>query len=65
MERAVYKVLKMKVITAAAQYKHPIKSPLEDLVTIFGKYRETDLARATGVRILRNMKAHNRLRRYT
>ena len=51
MERAVYKILKMKVTTAVAQYKHLMKSPLEDLATIIGQYRENDFARATGVRI--------------
>ena len=63
IEAAIYKIFKRKATTAVAQYKHPMKSPVEDLALILGKYKNVDFARATGVRILRNMKVSNRLRR--
>ena len=63
IEAAIYKTFKRKATTAVAQYKHPMKSPVEDLAIILGKYKNADFARATGARILRNMKVSNRLRR--
>ena len=64
-EAAIYKALQKKAAIAVAQYKHLMKSPVEVaiLFLIVEEYNDSDFARATGVRILRNMKVHNQVSR--